>query len=128
MLKIPIQELRSPPGEEPINDPRVYLAAERTFLSWTRTGIGVMGFGFIVARFTRGVSSPPFGLSAWCGAALVLVGVTMNAAAIRHYLRLIRQLKEGRAELSKSATMAIGLAATLALIGLLVALDLVMSS
>ena len=87
-----------------------------------------MGFGFIVARFTRGVSSPRFGISTWCGAALVLVGVAVNAATIRHYLRLIRQLNEGRAELSRSSTMAIGLAAALAFIGLLVALDLVMAS
>jgi len=128
MLKVPIREMRPARGEEPISDPRVYLAAERTFLSWTRTGIALMGFGFIVARFTRGVSSPRFGISTWCGAALVLVGVAVNAATIRHYLRLIRQLNEGRAELSRSSTMAIGLAAALAFIGLLVALDLVMAS
>ena len=33
------------------NDPRIYLAAERTFLSWIRTGLALMGFGFVVARF-----------------------------------------------------------------------------
>ncbi len=27
------------------------LAAEPTFLAWIRTGLGLMGFGFIVARF-----------------------------------------------------------------------------
>ena len=32
-------------------DPRVYFAAERTFLAWLRTGITVMAFGFVVARF-----------------------------------------------------------------------------
>ena len=32
-------------------DPRVYLAAERTFLAWIRTGLALMGFGFVVARF-----------------------------------------------------------------------------
>jgi putative membrane protein len=36
---------------EPPNDPRVYFAAERTLLAWLRTGIAVMGIGFLVARF-----------------------------------------------------------------------------
>ena len=31
--------------------PSDYLAAERTFLAWIRTGIALMGFGFVVARF-----------------------------------------------------------------------------
>jgi len=30
---------------------RDYLAEERTFLAWIRTGISLMGFGFVVARF-----------------------------------------------------------------------------
>jgi len=28
-----------------------FLAAERTFLGWIRTGLALMGFGFVVARF-----------------------------------------------------------------------------
>ncbi len=32
-------------------DPRVLFAAERTFLAWIRTGLALMGFGFVVARF-----------------------------------------------------------------------------
>ncbi|HLX94690.1 MAG TPA: DUF202 domain-containing protein, partial [Verrucomicrobiae bacterium] len=27
------------------------MAAERTFLAWIRTGIALMGFGFVIARF-----------------------------------------------------------------------------
>ncbi len=33
------------------SDPRVYFAAERTLLAWLRTGIAVIGLGFLVARF-----------------------------------------------------------------------------
>jgi len=36
---------------EPPDDPRVPLAAERTLLAWVRTGLALMGFGFVVARF-----------------------------------------------------------------------------
>jgi hypothetical protein len=32
-------------------DPRVYFAAERTLLAWIRTGMTIMAFGFVVARF-----------------------------------------------------------------------------
>ncbi len=37
--------------KQPEQDPRVYFAAERTFLAWIRTGLGLMGGGFAVARF-----------------------------------------------------------------------------
>jgi putative membrane protein len=34
-----------------LNDPRVLFAAERTLLSWSRTSISLLGFGFVVDRF-----------------------------------------------------------------------------
>jgi len=34
-----------------MSDPRIFFAAEQTLLAWIRTGITVMGFGFVVARF-----------------------------------------------------------------------------
>ena len=37
--------------DSPNRDPRIYLAAERTFLAWLRTSLAMMGFGFVVARF-----------------------------------------------------------------------------
>ena len=33
------------------DDPNLRLAAERTLLAWVRTGLSLMGFGFVVARF-----------------------------------------------------------------------------
>lgn len=32
-------------------DPRVYFAAERTFLAWVRSGIALMALGFVVSKF-----------------------------------------------------------------------------
>ena len=34
-----------------LSDPRAFFAAERTLLAWVRTGLTIMGFGFVVARF-----------------------------------------------------------------------------
>lgn len=92
--------------QAPEADPRIYMAAERTFLAWIRTGIALLAFGFVVARF--GVflrqflvpSSPSThgsaGVSVWIGLSLIAVGIVVFAlAAIRHR-RYIRAIDEGR--------------------------------
>ena len=81
-----------------MSDPRVFFAAERTLLAWVRTGLTVMGFGFVVARFglfldllaaqrapsaAHAVSSSH--LSSAIGIALVLLGaVSMILTAVQH--------------------------------------------
>jgi putative membrane protein len=74
---------------EPPDDPSVPLAAERTLLAWVRTGLALMGFGFVVARFglflhevaaaRGGLAEPPLDRSLWIGAALIALGVVMTA-------------------------------------------------
>jgi putative membrane protein len=87
-------------------DPRVYFAAERTFLAWLRTGITVMAFGFVVARFglllrlmraQAGEVPGGSGLSPYLGAVLVLLGVIATAAGTRRYHKFCRRL--GRSEM-----------------------------
>jgi len=34
-----------------VEDPRVYCSAERTLLSWLRTGISIIVFGFVIEKF-----------------------------------------------------------------------------
>ncbi|MEN3034175.1 MAG: DUF202 domain-containing protein [Aquificaceae bacterium] len=34
-----------------VTDPRIYMAAERTFLAWIRTSIALIIFGFVIERF-----------------------------------------------------------------------------
>jgi putative membrane protein len=65
-----------------------YLAAERTLLAWIRTGLALMGFGFVVARFAlflqqpqiaqHASSVPSYGLSLWFGTALIGAGVALR--------------------------------------------------
>lgn len=77
------------------------LAIERTFLAWVRTGLSMMGFGFVVARFglfLREIAfshqqvPPTPGLSKWLGTALVTLGIIVNLSAAIDYVRSIRRI------------------------------------
>jgi uncharacterized protein (DUF302 family)/uncharacterized membrane protein YidH (DUF202 family) len=112
-----------------------YLAAERTFLAWIRTGLALMGFGFVVARFglflqqvqimQRTPIETSYGLSLWFGTALIAVGVIVNVFAGWQHLRLVRELDRGSASHSHSSTQAVLIAFFLALVGLTMAIYLV---
>ena len=38
-------------SQKEITDPRIYMAAERTFLAWVRTSIALIVFGFVIEKF-----------------------------------------------------------------------------
>ena len=105
-----------------------YLAAERTFLAWIRTGLALMGFGFVVARFGLFLQqleivqhqnlSQSFGVSLWFGTALIAVGVVVNIASAWRHSRLVRDLAQGVPPPSRPSRLAIGIAVLLSLIGL----------
>jgi putative membrane protein len=109
------------------DDPRVYFAAERTFLAWIRTGLGLMGVGFAVSRFglflheMRGndASSPVHttGLSVYSGVALVALGVLVNVTAVMQHIRTTRELRDGVWVAGRVSTSAVVLALILAAVG-----------
>ncbi|HKN21310.1 MAG TPA: DUF202 domain-containing protein [Terracidiphilus sp.] len=111
-----------------------YLAAERTFLAWVRTGLALMGFGFVVARFglflqqvqALHVVAPQhgYGLSLWFGTALIAAGIILNVFAGFHHLNLIRTLDSGEIPRSHPAAQALALALFLAVVGLAMAVYL----
>jgi len=84
-------------------DPRVYFAAERTLLAWLRTGLTVMAFGFVIARFglflqivaiqaPAASHSGQSGVSAIVGIVLVAAGTLMIIAAAAQHRRFIATL------------------------------------
>jgi putative membrane protein len=126
-----------PAGEKPAADLRDYLAEERTFLAWIRTGLTLMGFGFVVARFglflevmqiTRGGSAAqPHGLSPWFGTAFIAVGVAVNLFSIRRHLRLVGELNRGQFAVHRHSRQAVILSLFLALVGVAMAIYLTLA-
>jgi putative membrane protein len=121
-------------GEKP--DARTYFAAERTLLAWIRTGLSMMGFGFVVARFGLFLremeaipGKPPMahtGFSLWIGTLLVLMGVMVNLVAAYTHVVNLNRLQRG--EVLRFSPWSLGLFAgiLLAVIGLLMAAYLVL--
>ncbi len=113
-----------------------YLAAERTFLAWIRTGLALMGFGFVVARFglflqqvrmvEPGLQTHTYGLSIWFGTALIAGGVIVDIFATWNHVRLVHQLNRGETDFTRRSQGAIILASFLALIGIAMAIYLLL--
>jgi putative membrane protein len=122
--------------ESPVDrDPRVYFAAERTFLAWIRTGLGLMGVGFAVARFglflrqmrasqlTTGHST---GVSVWSGVALVALGVIVNLTAVVRHFQIVHEISSGTWVAGKVSKSAVTLGLLLAGIGVGMAVYLIL--
>jgi len=117
-------------------DPRTYFAAERTFLAWIRTGLGLMGIGFAVARFglflrqlqatQAKMPAHTTGWSVWSGVALVALGVIVNISAVIRHFQVVRELSSGTWVPGKVSTNAVILAIVLACVGIAMAFYLVL--
>ncbi|MCH5375606.1 MAG: DUF202 domain-containing protein [Planctomycetes bacterium] len=124
------------PSAQP-EDPRVRFAAERTLLAWMRTGLALMGFGFVVARFglfLREIAAAGHitvrqhttGWSLWIGTGLIALGIAVSLLASWEYSRFLRLAKRGLDYTPRTATLAVAVSVILAILGMVMAVYLVL--
>jgi uncharacterized membrane protein YidH (DUF202 family) len=88
------------------------MANERTFLSWIRTSVGIMAFGFVVEKFALFIRQITFflgrgqeqgavsaqthgtGYSSFFGIALIGLGALMGLISFVRYKKVERQIDE----------------------------------
>lgn len=83
-----------------LDDLRVLFAAERTLLAWQRSGLALMGFGFVVERFGlfmrmvtgQAPSHVDRAFSLWLGVALLCLSAAVLAFAARQFRLVVKQL------------------------------------
>jgi len=115
-------------------EPRDFFAAERTLLAWVRTGLAMMGFGFVVARvglFLRELAAAGVqaevrhvGLSLWFGTGLVALGVVVTIASAIVHQRIVGRLTRGEPLVFNKISLGVIVAWTLAVLGLAMAVYL----
>ena len=115
------QQTRTP------EDPRVRFAAERTLLAWVRTGLALMGFGFVVARFglflrelaTAGQATPPrsYGWSLGIGTALLVLGILVTLLAAAQHWRILQRLNRGEDYAAPRWSLGLAVSVLLAALG-----------
>lgn len=79
---------------------RTRLSAERTLMSWNRTSLSLIGFGFTIYQFfdkfqeaTAGAAAPRPEAPRNLGLALILVGTVGTLVALWQYWAIVRYLQ-----------------------------------
>ena len=107
---------------------------ERTFLAWIRTGLSLMGFGFVVARFglflremalaNPGIAVTSTGYSRWFGVSLIALGVLVTAVSFADYVATVGRMKRSEPYVARPTWLGATLAILLVAIGVLMTIYL----
>ncbi len=100
-------------------EPRIRNSLERTMLSWIRTSLALMGFGFLIARFGEANSPVTIGIF------LVMIALIINLVSGIQYGRNIASLKKNGVILEPKWSLGKVLSIVLTLIGLLLLIYLI---
>ncbi len=120
--------MATPTENRPVPDLRDYLAEERTVLAWIRTGLALMGFGFVVARFGLFLNEVQINQGAslyhqhWTslmfGTALMVLGVVLNLFSAWRAMHPFSEWNHCQFAVRCSPKPAVVLAMCLALVGM----------
>ncbi|PCI54512.1 MAG: hypothetical protein COB34_07710 [Methylophilaceae bacterium] len=114
------------------SDPRVFFAAERTLLAWLRTGLTIIGLGFVISRFglfiqllgmqpqlsaqhANALSTTILGIS------FVVMGSLVIATAAIQHKRFVRSLTLQQLPAAYSYTLAFAMSMFVAMLGMTLA-------
>ncbi|MDW8033077.1 MAG: DUF202 domain-containing protein [Aquificaceae bacterium] len=88
-----------------VTDPRIYMAAERTFLAWVRTAIALIVFGFVIEKFEffllqiEGIFNVRIGGDhrglVGVGVFIILIGLLTLVLGLINFYRTIAQVDRG---------------------------------
>jgi len=86
-----------------VGDRRTHLANERTFLAWIRTSVSIMGFGFVVEKFSlflwldkrldKDISSTSLEISNLLGVIFIGLGAIMGFLAMLRFVKVEKEIE-----------------------------------
>ena len=107
-----------------------HAANERTFLSWVRTAVAIMAFGFVVEKFdvflmvaseellNRKVRLPVSGFSNFAGLAFIFLGTAITLIAAWRFVATARAIDKKEVVPGTGSRIDIALSFLIALLGL----------
>jgi putative membrane protein len=121
-----------------MSDPRIFFAAERTQLAWLRTGLTIMGLGFVVARFglfltviAQSHPGPAEPHTHWessaLGIALLVIGAAAILASLYNHRQFVRSLPPADVPQQPVPWLTGALSLAVALVGIVLAVYLALS-